>query len=122
MRLSAINSKNTVQFYIIKSVTVDGKTTSKIIEKLGNLEHTQGIIGPDADPYAWGRERALFLTQEENKSQLTVNIPYSNSRRIEKDQTNIYNGGYLFIIKIFYELKLDLLAKEIAGNIKLSLI
>lgn len=120
IRLNTVKSKNTMQFYIIKSLRINGKPISKIVEKLGNLEQITGIIGPDAAPYEWGRKRALQLTQEEDKTKLTLNIPYSNNKRIEKDQAKIYNCGYLFIKKIFYELKLDLLAKEIAAKYKID--
>ena len=41
MRLSITNNKNSSSFYIIKSVTVDGKRTSKVIERLGNYEEVK---------------------------------------------------------------------------------
>ena len=41
MRLSITNNKNSSSFYVIKSVTVDGKRTSKVIERLGNYEEVK---------------------------------------------------------------------------------
>lgn len=39
MRLSLVKSKNTTQFYVIESYrNKNGKNTSRIFEKLGNLE------------------------------------------------------------------------------------
>ena len=47
MRLSLVKSKNAIQFYVIKSFrNSNGKNTSKIIEKLGNLEEvTKRLMG-----------------------------------------------------------------------------
>ena len=49
MRLSLVKSKNAIQFYVIKSFrNSNGKNTSKIIEKLGNLEEvTKKANGQD---------------------------------------------------------------------------
>ena len=35
MRLTITKSKNSESFFVIKSVTINGKRTSKVIEKLG---------------------------------------------------------------------------------------
>ena len=56
MRLSLVKSKNAIQFYVIKSFrNSNGKNTSKIIEKLGNLEEvTKKANGQD--PVQWAKD------------------------------------------------------------------
>ncbi|SJZ57632.1 hypothetical protein SAMN02745116_00791, partial [Pilibacter termitis] len=57
MRLKVTKSKNSDHFSIIKSVRVNGKSTSKVVENLGNLETViQKANGED--PYIWAKERA----------------------------------------------------------------
>ena len=55
MRLSITNNKNSSFFYVIKSVTVDGKRTSKIIEQLGNYEEVK-IKANGKDPIVWAKK------------------------------------------------------------------
>ena len=64
MRVHITESANAKCFYIIKSVRVNGKNTSKIVEKLGNLEQVVLKAG-DQDPYEWAKAYAEKLTQEE---------------------------------------------------------
>ena len=118
MRVNKVVSKNAIQLYIIKSVRVNGKNTSKIIEKLGNVNQIQEQIGPDKDPYEWANQRAKELTLLDKHHNLKVKFELSPSKRIEKDKQNLYNGGYLFLSKIFHELKLDVMCDEISNKYK----
>ena len=45
MRLSYSKSKNTILFYIIKDYTKDGKRSTKIVHKIGNLEEVKRMAG-----------------------------------------------------------------------------
>ena len=57
MRLQVTKTKNSESFFIIKSYRKDGKSTSKVVEKLGTLEEViQKANG--RDPYEWAKERA----------------------------------------------------------------
>ena len=61
MRLSISKSKNTELFYIIKSTYINKKHSTKIVEKLGNLEEVK-IKAGNQDPYSWAKEYASKLT------------------------------------------------------------
>ena len=65
MRVSTSKSKNAESFYITKSYINDkGKSTSKIIRKLGTFEELSAKLGTDRDGViAWAKEQALIETR-----------------------------------------------------------
>ena len=119
MRVKSTKSKNAESLYVIKSIRVNGKSTSVIVEKLGTLEEVREKAG-DMDPYQWAKQRAAFLTEEENKEKRDVKITLSNYKLIEPNTQSTFNVGYLFLQKIFYELKLDQLCESISTNSKID--
>jgi transposase len=119
MRVKKTTSKNSESLYIIKSVTIDGKNTSKIVEKLGTIEEvTQKANGHD--PYEWARKRAAFLTQQEKDQNKEVMLSFSPNKRIIKDTQRSFNVGYMPLQKIYHELSLDKLSKTLSENCKLE--
>src|SRR5690554_3486401 len=119
MRVKSTKSKNAESLYVIKSIRVNGKSTSVIVEKLGTLEEVREKAG-DMDPYQWAKQRAAFLTEEENKEKRDVKITLSNHKLIEPNTQSTFNVGYLFLQKIFYELKLDQLCESISASLKID--
>ena len=65
MRVSTSKSKNAESFYITKSdINNKGKSTSKIIRKLGTLEELSKKLGTDRDGVmAWAKEQADIETR-----------------------------------------------------------
>jgi transposase len=93
--------------YIVKSFRDDnGKGTTKIIEKLGTVEEVKNAH-PGEDPYEYGRRRAIELTLKEKEESREIMITVSSSRLIDNNKQRSYNGGYLFIQKVYNELGLD---------------
>ena len=112
MRLQLSKSANATSLYIVKS-TYDrnGKRSNKVVRKLGTLAE---LSMKYEDPVAWGKAIAEQMTQEEEKAKAApVSVTYDPGMLIEKGQRNTYNVGYLFLQKIYYELKLDHICKEI---------
>ena len=118
MRLSLVKSKNTTQFYVIKSYRdKNGKNTSKIIEKLGNTEEvTRKAKGED--PIAWSKKYIEELNKAEKENNLKILIEKSTSTLIPKDEQNIFNCGYLFLEKLYYELGLNQICENISNKYK----
>jgi transposase len=112
LRLHITRSANATCFYIIKSVRTNGKNTSQIVEKLGNLEQVKLKAG-DQDPYEWAKAYAKKLTEEEKEGTRTILIPLNQAVQIPKDAVLRFNGGYLFLQKICSELKLKDICKAI---------
>lgn len=120
MRLSLVKSKNATQFYVIKSFRdSNGKNTSKIIEKLGNLEEvTKKANGQD--PIEWAKKYIEILNEKEKNESLDIIAKFSPSTQIPKDVQNSYNGGYLFLQDIYYSLGLDKICKDISDKYRIK--
>ena len=115
MRIKITKTKNSENFYVIKSTYINKKHSTKIVEKLGNLEEVK-IKAKGKDPYIWAKEYADKLTKEEKEGTRTVIKSYSQNKLIEKDKVNLFNGGYLFLQKIYYDLKINNICDDITNK------
>lgn len=85
--------------YVYKSFrNENGKSTSKCVERLGRYDDLKKTH--DA-PIAWAKSYIEELNKQEPAE---VSITYSTNKQIEKDVDNLFDGGYLFLQKIFYDL------------------
>ena len=112
MRLQVTRSANAECFYIVKSIRKNGRNTNQVVERLGNREEVLAKSGGE-DPYVWGKAYAARLTKAEQEQNRQVIVRFSQSAQIAKDETQRYNGGYLFLQKIYNELKLGEICKAI---------
>ena len=119
MRLNVTKSKNSASLYVIKSI-YNNKTQSnysKIVEKLGTeAELREKLNG--ADPYEWAKEYIKKLNEEEKEQSRKILVPFEQSKIISKGEKRSFNGGYLFLQKIYHELGLHKLCKEISQRHK----
>ncbi|WP_366924824.1 IS1634 family transposase [Metallumcola ferriviriculae] len=119
MRLKVTKSKNAASLYVIKSV-YNSKTqsnSSKIVEKLGTeIELREKLNG--ADPYKWAKEYIKKLNEKEKEQTREILVPFKQSKLIDKGEKRSFNGGYLFLQKIYHELKLDKICKDISQKYK----
>jgi len=117
MRLSISKSKNSTSLYVIKSTYENGVHSSKIVEKLGTVkELSQKLDGQD--PIEWAKKYIAELNQKEKEEKLDVLVKYSPSKVITKDEQRSFNGGYLFLQQIYYQLGLHKICKEILEKYK----
>lgn len=116
MRLNIVVSKNAKQYYVIESYrTESGKNSSRIIEKLGTHEE---LLKLHDDPEAWARAYVEELKKKEKETGKQILVKYSPVKQMEKECPVIYDGGYLFLQKIFYQLRLDYICKRISSKHK----
>lgn len=116
MRVSVSKSKNATSLYIIESVyTKAGKHTSRVVKKLGTLED---LSKEHDDPMAWAKELAKQMTEEAEKDKQRIEVSYNPAKQIPEGEQSLFNGGYLFLQKIYYQLGLDRIAKDIATKYK----
>ena len=122
MRVSSSKSKNAESFYITKSyINANGVSTSVIVKKLGTLEELSNKLNTDrAGVLAWAREQAKIETDNYKKEQQdkTILIPFHADRELDYHQKKFYSGGYLFLQRIYYDLKLDQTCRKIRNNYK----
>lgn len=115
MRLSITNNKNSSSFYVIKSVTVDGKRTSKVIERLGNYEEVK-IKANGEDPIVWAKKYIDSLNKQEKDNNNILNIPFYKNKFLEKNTKYTFNAGYLFLQDIYYSLGLNNICNDITNK------
>lgn len=112
MRLQITKSANSECFFIVKSIRINGRNTNQVVERLGNLEQVR-IKAGGQDPYQWAKEYAAKLTQEEKEQTRTILVPLNQASQIPKGECQRFNGGYLFLQKIYSELKMKDICKAI---------
>jgi len=118
MRLSLVKSKNAIQYYIIESYRdVNGKNTSRIIEKLGNEQEVIKKANGE-DPVLWAKKYIEELNKKEKEESKDIIIKKSQKKQIEKNEQNLFNCGYLFLQDIYNELKIDNICKKISSKYK----
>lgn len=121
MRLKVTKSKNAASLYVIKSV-YNPKTqsnSSKIVEKLGTEKELRAKLN-GADPYEWAKKYIEELNRKEKEESREVIIKRMQSTLINKDEQSSFNGGYLFLQKLYHELKLNQICKNIYDRHKFS--
>ena len=115
MRLTVTKNKNSCSFYVIKSVTIDGKRTSKVIEKLGNLNEVT-IKAQGDDPYIWAQNYVDLLNKEEKNNSNDILLKLSQTKSLEKNTNFFFNGGYLFLQDIYYDLSINNICNSISDK------
>lgn len=113
MILKSCNSKNYTFYYVQKSFrTETGKCSTKNIERLGTIDDLRKRFG-DKDPIGEAKKYVAELTAAEKESNKKVIVEYSPTAFIQKNEQRSYNGGYLFLQKIYHELGLDYICKKL---------
>lgn len=119
MRLSISKSKNSTSLYVIKSTYENGKHSSKIVEKLGTVSELSKKLNGQ-DPIEWANKYIEELNKKEKEEKLDVLVKYSPSKLIAKDEQRSFNGGYLFLQQIYYQLGLHKICKTISEKYKIT--
>ena len=112
MRLKISKSKNTILFYIIKDYTRNGKRSTKIVKRIGNLEDVKTMAG-DTDYKEWLKEYVRGFNEKHGRNEVVL-IKKNTRKIIKKDINNSFNVGYLFLEKIYNELNI----KDMCENIQ----
>lgn len=119
MRLKISKSKNVTIYYVIKTVYVNGKEKTVTVERLGNedeiLKKSKG-----ENPKIWAKKYVDNLNKLEKENKLDVYIKKSANVLIPKNIQNSFNVGYLFLEKIYYDLRLNSICNEISNKYKFN--
>jgi transposase len=106
MRLGYSRSKNSISYYVQKTAYVNGKDKSIIIKKFGsekNICETYGV----SNAKAWAQEQVKLMNLKEEEENGTILMELSPKKDLPENQQRCFNGGYLFLQDIYYELGLD---------------
>ena len=117
MRLKISKSKNTNLYYVIKTVYDKGKQKTVTVERIGNQDEVIAKANGE-DPVVWAKKYVDSLNKLEKENSRKIIIEKSQNIQIPKDSQNIFNCGYLFLEKIYYDLKLNDICKIISNDFK----
>ena len=117
MRLQIVKSKNAQSLYVVKTVYNNKKRTNKVVEKLGTYENLKKKLYPN-EPIEWAKKYVDELNKQEQEGTRNIIVKYNPTKIIEKDVQKLFNGGYLFLEKIYYELGIDKICKQISEKYK----
>ena len=98
MHIKKTKSKNFEHYSIIYDVKVNGKRTSKVYENIGNYDKLKLRAGNE-NPETWLNNYVNEL-----------------NKKIEKNKQVTFNGGYLFLQDIYYDLKINNICKDITNK------
>lgn len=117
MRLKISKTNTATNYYIIKDVKKNGKRSTMIYERLGTekeiLERANG-----EDISIWIKNYINELNEKIKEDSLPVLIKKSPNSLIPKDEQNLFNCGYLFLEKLYYELGLNQICETISNKYK----
>lgn len=113
MRIRKRQTKNTIQYAIIKDIYKNNKRTTCIYENLGTLDKIQLRAGNE-DPLVWLDNYVKELNRKSKEERMPIIIRKDPSKIIDKNIQTSFNVGYLFLQDIYYKLKLDKICNKIA--------
>ena len=114
MRLNIRKINNYSYYSIIKDYTnISGKRTTKIFEKLGNQEQVEKRFGK-TDTINKIKEYIDKLNNEDKEELLKRE--YNPNKRISTNVKRKFNVGYIFLEKLYYQLKLNEICSEIQNK------
>lgn len=120
MKVNTSKSKNAESFYIKQSfIDGNGKSTSRTIRKLGTLNELLVEHGPTRDDVmAWAKEQARIETEkyELEKENLSIPVVFHPNRKIPHGERRCFDGGYLFMQMVYYELGMDRICRKIRNS------
>lgn len=119
MRLKISKSKNSQSLYVIKSTYIDKKHSSKIVEKLGTEAMLREKLN-GRDPYEWAKKYIEELNRKEKEQKRDVLVKFNQSKLIVPDMQASFNGGYLFLQKLYHQLGLHKICKDISSKYKFT--
>ena len=116
MRLNIRKINNYSYYSIIKDYTnLDGKRTTKIFEKLGNQDQVEERFGK-IDTINKIKEYINKLNNEDKEEMLRRE--FNPNKRISPNIKRQFNVGYLFLKKLYNQLKLNNICYEIQNKYK----
>lgn len=106
MRLGWTTSKYSTTYRTVKTVRVNSKNKTLIVKTFGSEKYICETYGV-TDAKAWAKEQVRLMNEAEQEDAAVFQIELSAGKDLPMDKQRCFNGGYLFIQQIYYELGLD---------------
>ena len=115
MRLGWTKTKYSVSYYVQKTIYVNGKNKSLVVKRLGSEKYICETYGV-TDAKAWAKEQVRLMNEAEKEDAARFNIELCAGTDLVMDQQRRFNGGYLFLQDIYYQLGLDRICRAISAR------
>lgn len=115
MRLGWTKTKYSVSYYVQKTIYVNGKNKSMVVKRLGSEKYICETYGV-TDAKAWAKEQVELMNQAEKDESAPITMDFFPSNDIPSNQRRSFNGGYLFLQCIYYQLGLHKISKAISAR------
>lgn len=117
MRIGYSKSKNSISYSIIKDYNRNGKRTTKIVHKIGNISYIEPLAEKENISVEEWLNNYLQKYIEEHEDKKEIFIIEKNSKQlINKNEKCLFNVGYLFLEDIYYKLGLNDIANEVQNK------
>lgn len=115
MRLGWAKTKYSISYYVQKTVYVNGKNKSQVVKRLGSEKYICETYGV-TDAKAWAKEQVRQMNEAEKEDAAAFTIELNAGIDLVKDEQRRFNGGYLFLQCIYYELGLHKICRAISNR------
>lgn len=115
MRLGWTKNKNSTTYRAVKTVRVDGKNKTLPIKTFGSDKFICATYNV-TDAKAWAKEQVRLMNAAEKEDSAKFNIELCAGTDLVMDEQRRFNGGYLFLQDIYYELGLHKICRAISGR------
>jgi len=118
MKLTISKSKNATLYYVQKSYRTDsGKSSTRTVERLGTIEEVKARFG-EKNTMESVKAYVKELSEADKEQSRDVIVKLSQNKMISNGSQRCFNGGYLFLQKVYHELGLDRICKKIDKRYK----
>lgn len=113
MRLGWTTGKYSTTYRAVKTIRVDGKNKTLIVKTFGSDKYICETYGV-TDAKAWAKEQVRLMNEAEKEDSAKFSIEFFADKDLVPNQQHRFNGGYLFLQSIYYELGLHKICRAIA--------
>ena len=115
MRLGWAKTKYSISYYVKTTVYIDGKNKDLVIKHLDSEKYICEKYGV-TDAKAWAKEQVRLMNEAEKEDSAKFNVELCKGADLLMDEHRRFNGGYLFLQDIYYELGLHKICRAISSR------
>lgn len=119
MRLGWTTGKYSITYRAVKTIRVNGKNKTQIVKTFGSEKYICETYGV-TDAKAWAKEQVRLMNEAEKEDAAKFNIELCAGTDLALDEQRRFNGGYLFLQDIYYELGLHKICRAISARYAFS--
>lgn len=115
MRLGWTTGKYSTTYRAVKTIRVNGKNKTQIVKSFGSEKYICSTYGV-TDAKAWAKEQVRLMNEAEKENSASFAIELCAGTDLTLGEQHRFNGGYLFLQDIYYELGLHKICRAIAAK------